>query len=355
VAGCDDSEVAERRASALLAATSEDHDTRYGAFFRDSARDLLKCYLHAAALDGRDMRAVLAWSRRLDDPTPAEILTAHPDAAPGWAGIVAVHTTTAAETTSSVIRHLARALTCFSHDRIVTMCCPAPADRFDINRFLAEKGTLYLLGKDASLGAIAPLLTAFAQEVFDTAERVGLREATRRLDPPLLGLLDEAPSIAPIPGLPSLLVDGRGRGITVVYAMQSFSQAVSRWGHQHALTMANATTITAVFGGLAAPADLADLERLCGQRRTPRDSVHRGDGRRNRSVSTSWDQEAVMPAARIRTLPDGTALVLWGKLPPILAHQPLLSDDRDWKTVHAQETALRAGNDAARAATRTGK
>jgi hypothetical protein len=39
---------------------------------------------------------------------------------------------------------------------------------------------------------MAPLLTAFAQEVFDTAERIAVPRPGRRLDPPLLGLLDEA-------------------------------------------------------------------------------------------------------------------------------------------------------------------
>jgi type IV secretory pathway TraG/TraD family ATPase VirD4 len=51
----------------------------------------------------------------------------------------------------------------------------------------------------------------------------------------LLGLLDEAPSIVPIPTLPALLANGRGLGIVMVYAMQSFSQAATRWGpHQAA-------------------------------------------------------------------------------------------------------------------------
>jgi hypothetical protein len=97
-----------------------------------------------------------------------------------------------------------------------------------------------------------PLLTAFARDIFDTAERVAVTRPGRRLDPPLLGLLDEAPSIAPIPTLPALLANGRAIGIVIVYAMQSFSQAVTRWGSQ-AATMANATSITAVFGGLTEP------------------------------------------------------------------------------------------------------
>jgi hypothetical protein len=60
--------------------------------FRSSARDVLKCYLHAGALDERNIRSVLEWSRRLDNPTQADILRRHEEAARGWAAIIAVHT-----------------------------------------------------------------------------------------------------------------------------------------------------------------------------------------------------------------------------------------------------------------------
>ena len=346
VAGCERSEVAERRAGALLAAAGEEDDTRNGAFFRRSARDLLKCYLHAAALAGLDIRAVLDWSRRLDDPTPADILRSHATAAPAWAGLIAIHTTGAIETTSGVMRNVSGALACFSHEAVVSRCCPPPGHGFDIARFVERNGTVYLLGKDSSLGAVSPLLTAFAQEVFDTAERLAARRPRRRLDPPLLGLLDEAPSIAPIPTLPALLADGRGRGIVIVYAMQSFSQAVTRWGPTQAETMANATSITVVFGGLNAPKDLADLERLCGTRPARRTSTHRGE-RNARSATESWDREPVLRVEDLRTLPDGRSLVMWGTLPPILADQPLLSADPDWKTTQADEARWREANDAA--------
>jgi type IV secretory pathway TraG/TraD family ATPase VirD4 len=351
VAGCQQSEVAERRASALVAATGEDDNVQNGAFFQDSARDLLKAYLHAAALEGFDIRAVLEWSRRPDDPTPAEVLSSSAWAAPGWGDLVALHTSGAAETTSGVLRYVARALACFSHERVVEACCPLPGDELDIERLLLENGTLYLLGKGSRLGAIAPLITALADEVFDCAEGLAARMPNRRLDPPLLGLLDEAPSIAPVPALPELLADGRGRGIVIVYAMQSFSQAVTRWGAQRAQTMGNATTITAVLGGLTSPSDLADLERICGHRRVQRRSTHRGtSGTRGRDHSTtiSWESETVLRADQIRTLPAGVALLLWSKLPPLLARLPLLSETPGWREVEREERSVREANDRAR-------
>ena len=350
VAGCERSEVAERRAAALVAATGNDVDVHNGAFFRDSARDLLKAYLHAAALAALDIRAVLEWSRRPEDPTPGELLVSSPWSAPGWGDLIALHTTGASETTSGVLRYVARALSCFSHEAVVDACCPLPGEELSIDKLLLENGTLYLLGKGSRLGAVAPLMTALADEVFDCAERLAEGMPTRRLDPPLLGLLDEAPSIAPVPILPELLADGRGRGIVLVYSMQSFSQAVTRWGAHKADTMSNATTITAVLGGLTSPSDLADLERICGQRRVRRESTHRGRGAngRDHSRTVSWESEAVLRADRIRTLPAGTALVLWSRLPPALVHLPLLSETPEWPQIRLEEHKTRDANDRAR-------
>jgi hypothetical protein len=112
--------------------------------------------------------------------------------------------------------------------------------------------------------------------------------------------------------------------------------------------MSNATTITAVFGGLSDSGDLAELERLCGRRRVQRASTHHSADRPGRSITVSWDYGPVLAAADIRTLASGVALLLWGKLPPILAAQPKLSDDPDWPAVQAEESEQRALNDRAR-------
>ena len=351
VAGCERSEVAERRAAALVAATGDDGDVQNGGFFRDSARDLLKAYLHAASLEGFDMRTVLEWSRRPDDPTPSEVLASSPFAAPGWADLVELHTGGAAETTSGVLRYVGRALACFSHRAVVDACCPAPGEETEVAELLRANGTVFLLGKGSRLAAVAPLVTAFADEVFDCAERLAAAMPGRRLDPPLLGLLDEAPSIAPLPSLPERLADGRGRGIVVVYAMQSFSQAVTRWGASRAETMANATSITVVLGGLTSASDLGELERLCGQRRVRRVAVQQGSRGRNGSpgsTTLSWESEPVLRADQLRTLPSGVGLVLWGRLPPVLARLPLLSETPEWPVIREEERATRLANDMAR-------
>ncbi len=117
--------------------------------------------------------------------------------------------------------------------------------------------------------------------------------------------------------------------------------------------MSNATTITAVLGGITSPNDLADLERICGQRRARRESNHRGmsgNKGREQSRTISWESESVLRADQIRTLPAGIALVLWSRLPPLLAHFPLLSDQPGWPEIQSEEKITREDNDHARLA-----
>ena len=66
----------------------------------------------------------------------------------------------------------------------------------------------------------------------------------------------------------------------------------------------------------------------------------------------SWEVEPVLRADQVRTLPAGVALVLWGRLPPLLARMPLMSEAADWPVVEQEERALRRANDDARSLAR---
>ena len=72
----------------------------------------------------------------------------------------------------------------------------------DPDTFVTAANTLYLLSKDSG-GAAAPLVAALTDRVLRAGER--LAEARGgRLDPPLVAVLDEAASSAPIRDLPKL-------------------------------------------------------------------------------------------------------------------------------------------------------
>jgi type IV secretion system protein VirD4 len=347
VAGCESTRTADRRAGALLAAGADMSDVKAGEFFRDSARAVLAALLHAAALGGVTMADVVRWAADPSNPEPARILSRHGAGLVDWSERLARHTTGAEVTTSGVMRTIDVALACFQHDEVLELCSPAPGDELDLTSLLAANGTVFGLGKDRP-GGVAPLVTAFAEELVVTAEELAARAPARRLDPPLLCLLDEAPSIAPLPGLPALAADGRGRGIIVVYAMQSFSQAEWRWGTDGAETLANATTVTAVLGGLKVADDLRELSQLCGTRKVLRHTSSSQDGPGGPSVSATWADEAVLEESAVRCLPEGVALVIWGRLRPMLVYLPGSWEGPRAKQLTLAEQAARRANDEAR-------
>jgi TraM recognition site of TraD and TraG len=347
VVGCENSAVAERRAGALVSAAGEAADLRSASFFRRSATTVLAAYLHAAALCGATIADVVNWAARPSDPAPLRILAEHAGTQIDWGARLYRHTSGAEETTSGVMRSVDLALSPFHHDDVLSRCAVSVEDSFDIAGALRSPTTIYALGKDrggAAAGA-GPLITAFCDELITAAEREAALRPARRLDPPLLALLDEAPSIVPLPGLPALVADGRGRGITTVLSMQSFSQATERWGHNGAQTIRNASSVTAVFGGLSVAQDLEELSRLSGTRRVPRHSVNEeGSGRRS-SVSTSFIEEHVLTPAQIRTLKEGELLLFWGRLAPVLAHAPGIWEGKDAAQIAKDEISARKRND----------
>ncbi|HTW97701.1 MAG TPA: type IV secretory system conjugative DNA transfer family protein, partial [Acidimicrobiales bacterium] len=85
VVGCEDPLVAIRRARGFAAAVGFEKTTSDADFWAASAAAVIRAYLHAAALDGRNIRDVVSWASRPGDSEPGRILRRNPGAAPGWA------------------------------------------------------------------------------------------------------------------------------------------------------------------------------------------------------------------------------------------------------------------------------
>jgi type IV secretion system protein VirD4 len=350
VSGCASTRTADRRAGALIAAGADTGDVRSGEFFRASARAVLATLLHAAALSGASMREVVAWAADPGNPEPMQILAKHGEGRVSWSERLARHTRGSEVTTSGVMRTVDLALSCFAHDEVLELCSPAKGEEFDFEKLFEKTRSVFALGKDRP-GGVAPLVTAFAEELVFVAEERAARAPSRRLDPPLLCLLDEVAGIAPLPGLPGLVADGRGRGIVVVYALQSFSQAEARWGAHGARTLGNATSATCVLGGLKVAEDLAELSRICGSRKVLRHSSSADERGSASSVSASWVDEPLLDESAIRCLDEGVALVLWGRLAPMLVYLPGSWETERASKAAASERAARSASDTARAAT----
>jgi type IV secretion system protein VirD4 len=360
VSGCADPATAIRRADALVAARplGEQSDA---AFFAGAAGTVLRCLLHAAALDGRTMAAVASWSADLTDDTPKEILRTHPGAHPRWADELVAYTTGSPETVASIRMTLGLAMQALADPAVSDACCPADGDGLDVDAFVGGSGpsTLYVLSRHQARST-APLATALVDEVVAAAGRVSQRRPAGRLDPPLRLVLDEAANVCPLPGLPDLLSDAGGRGVTACVFLQSLAQARTRWGRDGAGALWAAGTAKVVLGGLTDPQDLEDLSRLCGDRQVPHHTRSVGpDGRVTRSVTSR--RERVLPPSEIRQMGTGRALLLYRTMRPALVRlrpvderRPRPATDSQVAAGQAAWTGSTAGTDATAMTVRPG-
>lgn len=228
---CEDPAVAQQRAAALLAPVRP--HSRLDAATADTAETLLRCWLHAAAVDGRPFRQVHRWAQGAGAHEPVRILRSHPKAASGLAGLLESALTAHPESRRLAQELTARALAALSSIHIREACVPNRTDSLALASFLAEGGTLYVVGEPienprAHPGAM-PLLTALAASVVEHGRRMAARSSDGRLDPPLTLVLDDVAAVAPLPHLPELLANGHDQGLPTLALMRSPEQARSRW------------------------------------------------------------------------------------------------------------------------------
>ena len=187
--------------------------------------------------------------------------------------------TEAKKTRDSVFFALRGAVGFMSDPTVAALCTPGRDEAvFDVETFLDHRGALYLLGSEEQNAGTAPLLAAFTGHVFATAKTIAARRGGR-LDPPLLLSLDEAALITPVP-LHKWVADAGGRGIHIIWSVQTPSQLRDTWTDEGADTILNATNALMVYGGLKHGKDLEEASTWCGYRH---ELVPDPDGRRARA------------------------------------------------------------------------
>ncbi|MGX2995665.1 type IV secretory system conjugative DNA transfer family protein [Streptomyces sp. JNUCC 64] len=229
--GCEDRDTAGQRAKALLAPVRP--GARLDAAVADTAETLLRCFLHAAAVDGRQFRHVHRWAQGGQVQEAVRALRTHPKAAPGSAGELEAALTAHPERRDMAQELTARALSALSTVHIREVCTPNRTDGLALDSFAAEGGTLYLVGEAIEdpkphPGAM-PLLTALASSVVERGRRMAERSSSGRLDPPLALVLDDVAAVAPLPQLPALIATGAERGLPTLALLRSREQARARW------------------------------------------------------------------------------------------------------------------------------
>ncbi|MDT0446819.1 type IV secretory system conjugative DNA transfer family protein [Streptomyces johnsoniae] len=360
--GAQDTITAELRGRAFIAGTrtttTSGAQDEGAAHYRHLAGTWLSCLIHAAALDGATWRHVLRWAKRPADPAPRRILEHHPGAGPQWAESLLDATTGDERAIGNTRSTLAHALAAFAHQPVIDAVDIPPEHATDIEQLLNADGTLYLLGKDSAHSTISPLVTAITEDVLDRAEHLAVTKPHRRLDPPLIVALDEAPNIAPLPSLRQRVADGRGRGLCIIYLLQGWASAESRFGRDVAKELAAITNNTLILGGSHDVTLLKDLQELCGTAEVFKTSTtvnKETTGRRTTGTSRSLnlDREPVLRTHEIQHLDiaAGQALLLAGNLPPVLVELPALSSHPDWPRITDEITEIRALADRTRTRT----
>jgi len=232
--GCGSREVAAVRAAALLAPVRPAHAMDQP--LAEAAETMLRCWLHAAAVDGRPFRHVHRWAQGSSAHEPVRILRTHPKAAGGAAGELEATLTAHPERRDMAQELTARALGALSSIHIRDACNPGRADALALESFIGEGGTLYLMGESIedprSHPGAMPLLTALASHVVEHGRRMAERSSSGRLDPPLTLVLDDVAAVAPLPALPDLLAQGAAQGLPTLALMRSQEQARARWPHR---------------------------------------------------------------------------------------------------------------------------
>ncbi|QGV79811.1 type IV secretory system conjugative DNA transfer family protein [Streptomyces ficellus] len=229
--GCEDTATAALRAAALLAPVRP--RARMDGAVADTAETLLGCWLHAAAVDGRPFKQVHRWAQNNGAHEPVRVLRTHPKATNSHAGLLESALTAYPERREAAQELTVRALSSLSSVHIREACAPNRTDSLALESFIAEGGTLYVVGEPIEdprtrPGAM-PLLTALASDVVEHGRRMAARSSDGRLDPPLTLVLDDVAAVAPLPRLPDLLATGHEQGLPAHVLLRSAEQGRARW------------------------------------------------------------------------------------------------------------------------------
>jgi type IV secretory pathway TraG/TraD family ATPase VirD4 len=301
IRGCQDPDTAQLRATALGAGTGRGVEN--ASFWQDKTIQALYPMLHAAAITTANTADFDRWC---SGPALAAeavgILRDNPHAVPGWADKLDEIITADPRTRDNMWAGVAQATRALSNPTVLAACSPGPTEHFDIDRFLAESGTLYIVGDKK--GFDGSIVAALIEDLFATAMKIANRSPGHRLDPPLLLALDEVANIAYLPSLPTMVSAGGGRGVTTVNVLQSRAQARDRWGADAERAIWGASTVKVVLGGVSDARDLQDLSTLVGTRDERTNTLsYAPDG--SRSASRSWREVPIMRPEQIASMPKG--------------------------------------------------
>ncbi|NKQ53550.1 type IV secretory system conjugative DNA transfer family protein [Amycolatopsis sp. K13G38] len=322
LAGCEQPPTATSRASDLLAGVSAPgRDGGDREYWTGQARRVLAALLHAAALGERAMRDVMAWVADPDQGATevTRLLRRSPE--PAYVEDAAQFLTTNDRTRSSICATIMPALGWLTDS---TAAAAATGGTFDVEKLLAERGTVYMLGAEET--QVTPLVTALTGHIAREARRLAAHQPGGRLDPPLTLALDEAALICPIP-LDNWTADMGGRNVTIHIAAQSRAQLRQRWGDTGAAAILNNAATLLIFGGTRDPEDLNAYSTLTGERD---EKVETFDAHGDTTTHT-MRRVPVLSPGQIAQLPFGHVVIIRRGMAPAVGKVQMAWNRRDIK------------------------
>jgi type IV secretion system protein VirD4 len=292
-------------------------------FWYAAAEKLLSPLLFAAASSGGEMADVVRWLNQgpqgEEEVTRALREAGDEDALSAWQA-----TWNREERQRSSIYTTAETITAaFADPRVLDATSHAdytPADLLD-----GASNTLYLCAPAHEQQRLRTLFAMMIQElvavVYESSAQTG-----EPIDPPLLIVLDEAANIAPIPNLDEIASTGAGQGIQLLSVFQDLAQLHTRYG-ERAQTIVN-NHRAKVFGtGISDPETLSYVSRVVGAGEFSQHSKTAGErGRHSTTEGTTYRD--LTPANVVREAEPGSALLLYGHLPPArLRLRPWFEDE----------------------------
>ena len=296
----------------------EDSDFWYAA-----AEKLLSPLLYAAASSGGEMADVIRWLNEGEEAEEevTDLLREADDrdCLGAWRA-----TWNREERQRSLIYTTAETITAaFSDPRVLEASASAeytPAALLD-----GGSKTLYLCApaheQERLRALFAMMIAELVAVVYESSAQTG-----KPIDPPLLIVLDEAANIAPVPHLDEIASTAAGQGIQLVSVFQDLAQVHARYG-KRAQTIINNHRAKVFGAGLADPETLRYVSQVIGDGEFRQHSETAGEkGRRSATEGSTYRDLA--PPTVIREAKPGTALLVYGHLPPAkLELRPWFEDD----------------------------
>ncbi|WP_261623256.1 type IV secretory system conjugative DNA transfer family protein [Nesterenkonia marinintestina] len=326
ITGCENPSNANARASSLVGAAGLDENSS-NAEWAGPAVTVMECLLHAAALGGHSVDELMLWgSSPAAAKTAVKVLEEHPESAPGWAEALAGIIREDPKMRANKWFGAANSVKGLAVPNVRASMKPTSVEEtFDIDRFIKESGTLYIIGTRTGGSSAGPFLIAMMDAITQRAREIAVQSEGNRLDPPLALILDEIANIASAwPALEQLMSDGGGVGIAPTAVFQSIGQIQSRWSHEAARVLWEAATVKLQLGGASDIEHLRTMEDLMDTREVTRTSTSRQS--EGSSVSEQTIDKPVLSKAEIRRFPFGWGLLFFRK------QRPIVIELRDYKS-----------------------